>query len=110
MSHDSRAPDEPKDPEGMLIFDWLELLLPADQFADLCRRAREGGENGPGYGELKKRIMEAMESLFGPARGEYEKLRADNSHLDRALEQGAEKARQHARIVRDRAYKACGLR
>ncbi len=107
---DSRPPDEPKEPEGMLIFDWLEMLCPEDEFKELCRRSREGGEDGPGYGELKKRVMEGMESLFGPARAEYQRLRADNARVNGVLLDGAARARAHAIKVRDRAYVACGLR
>lgn len=107
---DSRAPEDPKDPEGMLIFDWLEMLCPKDEYDDLCRRALAGGENGPGYGELKKRIMAGMDAIFGDARAEYHRLRADAAHVDSILAEGASRAREHAKAVRDRAYVACGLR
>ncbi|MAB90595.1 MAG: tryptophan--tRNA ligase [Planctomycetota bacterium] len=107
---DSRAPEDPKDPDGMLIFDWLEMLCPKDEYEDLCRRARAGGEGGPGYGELKKRVIEGMDTMFGDARAEYHRLRADTGYVDSVLAQGASRAREHASAVRDRAYAACGLR
>jgi tryptophanyl-tRNA synthetase len=107
---DSRTPDEPKDPKDMLLFEWLELFLPPEEYEDLARRAEEGGERGPGYGELKKRLIEAMDEQFAAAREERKRLMADPAHLESVLLAGAAKAREQAREVRDRAYRACGLR
>ncbi|MAG34196.1 MAG: tryptophan--tRNA ligase [Deltaproteobacteria bacterium] len=106
---DSRAPDEPKEPEG-LIFDWLKLLLPDEEYGDLARRAQEGGENGPGYGELKKRICESIETRFGDARVEYHRLLEHPAEIEAVLQDGATRAGKQAREVRDRCYTACGLR
>lgn len=110
ITTDSRAPDEPKDPDGMLIFEWLEMLVPADEFTALCERARTGGERGPGYGELKKRICEGIEERFGEARERYEDFLAHPERIEEILGKGAERARVCARAVRDRCYEACGLR
>lgn len=107
---DSRAPSEPKDPDGMLIFEWLKLLISAEEYEALATRAREGGDKGPGYGELKKRIASAMDERFGAGREERKRLLAHPEHVEQVLLRGAEKARAAARSVRDRAYKACGLR
>lgn len=107
---DSRPPEEPKEPDEMLIFDWLGLFLEADELADLKKRCREGGENGPGYGELKQRLRDAIETHFAPARARRAELLAHPKEVERVLAAGAEKARAVARATRDRAYAACGLR
>lgn len=107
---DSRAPDEPKDPSELLLFTWLELFLEKDELEDLGARCRAGGERGPGYGELKKRLIDAIEGRFADARTERERLLAHPEHVEAVLKAGADRARVQARAVRDRCYQACGLR
>jgi tryptophanyl-tRNA synthetase len=107
---DSRAPEEPKDPDGVLLVEFLELFLPAEELADWRDRLRRGGAGAPGYGHLKTRLREAMDTTFGPARARRKELLADLGELERILARGAERARGRAAAVRDRAYAACGLR
>ena len=83
-----------------------------------CARSRRrrgssctvGGEGAPGYGHLKQRLIAAFDETFGEARTRREELLADPAEVDRILAAGAEKARERARDVRDRALAACGLR
>ena len=107
---DSRAPEEPKDPEGVLLLRFLELFLTPDEAADWSDRVRRGGEGAPGYGHLKVRLIEAMEETFSPARARREELLSDPAELDRILERGAVAARERAQATVARAYRACGLR
>ncbi len=107
---DSRAPEEPKDPSELLLFDFLALFLEADELADWERRVREGGEGAPGYGHLKVRLIEAIDEHFGEARERREEWLAHPERVDAVLERGAVKARERARAVRDRCLAACGLR
>ncbi|MEL6906743.1 MAG: tryptophan--tRNA ligase, partial [Planctomycetota bacterium] len=107
---DSRAPEEPKDPAGVMLFDFLRLFLGAEELSGWEDRVRAGGEGAPGYGHLKVRLAEAIDEHFAEARGRYEELMADPAELDRVLARGAERARERAAAVRDRAYRACGLR
>lgn len=110
ITTDSEQPEDPKEPEGMLIFDWLRLLVPAEEYEQWCSRARRGGPEGPGYGEIKQRIITALDDRFGEARTRRKELLARPEHLDAILDAGARQAREVASGVRDRAYKACGLR
>ncbi len=110
IATDSRPPDEPKDPKGLLLFEWLELLLSADELADLARRLQTGGANAPGYGELKARLVLAIETHFADARRRRQELLTHPEHIEAALARGAVAARAVAREVRDRALRACGLR
>jgi tryptophanyl-tRNA synthetase len=45
---DSRAPDEPKDPAGVLLMDFLRLLLDPVEFDEWSARVRQGGAGAPG--------------------------------------------------------------
>lgn len=107
---DSRAPEEPKDPGSVMLFDFLRLFLGADELAEWQDRVRAGGEGAPGYGHLKVRLIEAIDAEFEAPRARREELLGDPAELDRTLLRGAERARERAARVRDRAYAACGLR
>ncbi len=110
ITTDSRAPEEPKDPAGVLLLDFLRLFLDEREFLEWSERVRQGGSGAPGYGHLKQRLIQAMEERFAPARARREALLRDPAEVDRLLERGAQKARPRAMAVRDRAFKACGLR
>ena len=107
---DSKPPEEPKDPDELLMFHYLGLLAPVGEVDDLRERVRRGGEGAPGYGDLKKACIEAFEHYFAVGRKRREELLADPVEVDAALARGAEVARARAHEVRDRALKACGLR
>lgn len=107
---DSRPPEEPKDPAGVLLLDFLRLFLPDSELEEWNAKVRAGGEGAPGYGHLKVRLVEAMEEHFAEARARREALMSDPQEVDRVLREGAEKARARAAATRDRALAACGLR
>jgi tryptophanyl-tRNA synthetase len=110
ITTDSRSPEEPKDPDELLLFHFLGLFLADDELEDWRRRVRAGGAGAPGYGHLKARLVEAMEEHFAPARARREELVAHPEQVDRVLAAGAAAARERAQAVRDRALRACGLR
>lgn len=107
---DSRQPDEPKAPESVLLLQFLELFLPADELAQWNERVRAGGPGAPGYGHMKMRLVEAIEAHFAEARARREEFVNDPARVDAILARGAEVARARARATRDRALAACGLR
>jgi len=53
----------------------------------------EASFNGAGYGAFKQAVADAVVEYLAPVRARYEELRADESAIERILEQGAEKAR-----------------
>ena len=110
VTTDSRPPEEPKDPDELLLFRFLKLFLEPAELEDWRARVREGGEGAPGYGHLKVRLVEAIQDTFAPARARREELLADPGEVERILRAGAERARPRAQAVLDRAYKACGIR
>jgi len=107
---DSRPPEEPKEPGSVLLLQFLELFLPAEELAQWKERVRAGGVGAPGYGHLKMRLVEAIETHFAAARARREEFVADPARVDAILARGAETARKRARATRDRAIAACGLR
>lgn len=107
---DSRPPEEPKNPDALFLFELLALFLEPAELGDWKETVRAGGPKAPGYGKLKGRLAEAIEARFAPARAQREELLAHPERVEAALAAGAERARQQARAVRDRCYRACGLR
>ena len=107
---DSRPPEEPKDPAGVLLLEFLGLFLGAEELHDWRERVRAGGAGAPGYGHLKVRLTEAIEERFRPARERRAELLADPAAVDQVLAAGARQARARAVATRDAALAACGLR
>ncbi len=103
---DSIPVEAPKNPETDNLFGLFKLFAPEDQVAEVDRRYREGGI---GYGEVKTRLAEHISAKFTTAR----EIRADwVAHPERVAEvraKAAEKARATARLVLDRARRACGI-
>ena len=110
ITTDSRAPEEPKDPDELLLFTFLKLFLDEAELGDWAQRIRAGGEGAPGYGHLKMRLIEAMDATFADARARREELLASPDVVEDALQRGAAIARERARATLDRAYRACGIR
>jgi tryptophanyl-tRNA synthetase len=110
IATDSRPPEEPKDPAGILLLDFLKLFLGPEEHGQWCARTLAGGPGAPGYGHMKQRLVQAIEERFAPARARREELLKDPAEVDRVLARGALKARARAVAVRDRAFRACGLR
>jgi len=107
---DSRPPEEPKNPDELLLFRFLDLFWPPGEVAEWKERVRRGGPGAPGYGHLKVAVTEAIEAHFAPARERRAALLADPAEVDRILERGAERARARAAATAERALRACGLR
>jgi tryptophanyl-tRNA synthetase len=107
---DSRPPEEPKDPASVLLMRFLELFLSTDELAQWEARVREGGAGAPGYGHMKQRLIQALETTFAPARARRAELLANPAEVERVLAEGGRRARERARATVDRCYRAVGLR
>ena len=64
---------------------------------------------GQGYGAFKQAVGEAMAELLAPVRERYRELRADEGAIERALRQGAERAREIAVPTMVEVHSAMGL-
>lgn len=110
---DSRSPEEPKDPDGLVVMQILELFLEDDERAGWRRRVREGGPGAPGYGHIKKEIVARMDARFGAARAAYRRYMEEPAaarEMEDVLVEGGRRARSTAREVLSRCFEAVGIR
>jgi len=101
---DSRGVEAPKDPDDTLMT-LYRLLAPAKaaEFeADFVK-------GGVGYGELKKRLHDAYNEMFGPLREKRRAIAADEPFVEGVLVERAKRARAVARQVMAEARDACGI-
>jgi tryptophanyl-tRNA synthetase len=104
---DSREPQEPKpDADQNIAVQLLKLVAPPGVGREFEEKLRAGGL---GYGDLKKALFEQYWTFFTTARARRAELAANLDFVHQVLREGAEKAGAVARMVRDRAKKACGL-
>ncbi|MEI7923019.1 MAG: tryptophan--tRNA ligase [Planctomycetota bacterium] len=103
---DSTPMEDPKNPDTCPVFNLLKLFATADETNQWSVRYKAGGM---GYGEVKKRLGELINSRFAEAREKRQAWASDPVRLEEVRRMGAERARKTARIVLDRARNACGL-
>jgi len=61
------------------------------------------------YGDMKKKLAEDMVTFISPIREKAEAIRNDDVYLRRVMQQGAEKARESAKVTLQLAKQAIGL-
>ena len=104
---DSRPMEDPKEPEGDVLFDLLKLVATEEELTDMAATYRRGGF---GYGDVKKLLAGASERYWGPARERRADWAAKPDEVREILAAGAAKARAQAGEVLRRAQEACGLK
>ena len=103
---DSRAPEEPKDPDTDNLFRTFAYFgAPADVEAVRARYI----SGGIGYGEVKGMLADALQSRFAEPLDRYNELMADTSKIDAILAEGAQRASAITSAVLTRVKKAVGL-
>jgi tryptophanyl-tRNA synthetase len=90
---DSRLPEEPKEPDEILVYQIYKIFATAEQTQEMAERFRAGGL---GYGDAKKMLLALLEAQLAEPRQRYESYLANPAWLDKVLEYGAQKARQMA--------------
>jgi tryptophanyl-tRNA synthetase len=106
MVTDSTPVAEPKPTRGNALYALLRLFTPAAEWPDTKRRFTEGGT---GYGDLKKRLLEALLATFAEARRRRSELEGDPGQVVAVLDRGRARAREViARVMAD-CRRACGL-
>jgi tryptophanyl-tRNA synthetase len=103
---DSRAPGEPKQPEGTALFTLYRAFADAAQAEAFAQALREG----LGWGEAKQRLFERLEAELAPLRERYEALMARPAEIEAVLREGARKARAVATPKLAAIREAIGLR
>jgi tryptophanyl-tRNA synthetase len=103
---DSRAPEEPKDPDTDNLFQiFVHFGSPSD-VEEVRKRYLEGGI---GYGEVKTLLADALDATFTEARERFNELMGDRSRLHAILEAGAARVHPVADDVLGRVKRAVGL-
>jgi tryptophanyl-tRNA synthetase len=95
-----RAPEKPG------ITNLIEILAVA---REIPPEDVEREFDGQGYGAFKQAVGEAVAELLAPIRERYVELRADEARVERALAEGAERAREIAVPVMADVHSAMGL-
>jgi tryptophanyl-tRNA synthetase len=95
-----RAPDKPG------ISNLIEILAAVRAAAP---EQIEAEFDGAGYGEFKKAVADSLVDYLAPVRERYRELRADQTALERVLEEGAGKAREIASATLADVRQAMGV-
>ncbi len=103
---DSTPVEEPKPTEGSSILALYKLVAPPADYDTMVADFKRGGM---GYGDFKKRLLQAVTDHFAPFRERRLEITADPKYVDRVLAEGAEKARVVARKTLARVRDAVGL-
>jgi tryptophanyl-tRNA synthetase len=90
---DSTTVEEPKNTDGVILFDVYKSLADAEQTAALKAQLEAGGI---GWGHVKRQLLEVLEAQFGGMRDRYYELMANPSEVERILAEGAAKAKEVA--------------
>jgi len=104
---DSTPLEEPKVPEGAVVYELFKQVATPAQTEELAQKLRAGGF---GWGHAKQALFEVLDARLAPMREKFVALRADEAHLDKVLAQGAERARERAQRVMQRVRLATGMR
>ena len=91
ITTDSRPPEEPKEPEGV-IMDLYKLFATDSDVAELSARYR----SGIGWGEAKQELFEKLNEHLTPKRAIYDELMRDPSKIEKVLKEGTERVRPRA--------------
>lgn len=103
---DSTPVESPKPTEGSSILALYKLVASEADYATMVADHERGGI---GYGDFKKRLLQAVTDYFAPFRERRAQIVADSGYVDKVLAQGAEKARAVARKTLARVRDAVGL-
>ena len=103
---DSKSVEEPKDPEECNLFAIYSLFASAEDIESTKQQYLQGGI---GYGDMKKRIFDLIDTFVADSRDKYETLMKDTSEIDRILDQGAQKARAIAKSLLKEIRRAIGI-
>lgn len=102
---DSRAMEDPKDPDTDNVFALYKILANREQIAEM-RSNYEGGNYG--YGHAKQTLFEVILEKYNPAREQFDYYMNHLDEIDNALEIGAEKAKKVADKVLERVRAKVG--
>lgn len=91
---DSRPLEEPKDPEGILVYEIYKSIASDTQLQEMADGLRQGKL---GYGHIKNMLLDAVINEIKDAREKYNYYMAHFDEVEMLLQQGAGKARPVAK-------------
>ncbi len=103
---DSKAPGEPKSPEGSALFQIYQAFASAQETEAL----RQAYANGIAWGDAKQTVFERIDQEIAPMRAAYQALMDDPAKIEAILKTGATKARAIATPFMAQLRYAVGLR
>lgn len=103
---DSKALEEPKEPESCNIFALYKLFASEQQLAELSSKYKAGNF---GYGHAKKELLEIMLEYFKPYREKRKYLSENIGEVDKILKDGSDRAREIAIAKIKKVKSAIGL-
>lgn len=104
---DTRPPDEPKDPDDILIYQLYRHMASAEEAANMAERFRSGDL---GYGDAKQLLLDVLDRRYETARMRFADLMRDLRFIQDVLDDGAAKARDTSHPVLERVRAAVGVR
>ena len=102
----SKLPGEPKTRDESALFAIYQAFATDAQSAELA----DAMADGLGWGEVKSRLADLVESKIAPARERYHSLLVNPSEVEDILVAGAARVRLEARAFMARLREAVGLR
>ena len=101
----SLEPGEPKSSEDCLLFDIYKSFASDSQISSMKRDL----EDGISWGDAKNQLYELLDEQLSTHRFRYDELISDPSYLDKVLQEGAERAREVAKLNLNEIKSAIGL-
>tara|TARA_R110000868_G_scaffold396971_2_gene669433 strand:+ start:13894 stop:14880 length:987 start_codon:yes stop_codon:yes gene_type:complete len=93
---DSKALEEPKDPDSDNVFALIKLFADKEKQHEIAEKYRAGGY---GYGHAKLELMDLILDYFAEAREKRKELEQDLDYVKDVLTEGGKKARERAESV-----------
>lgn len=103
---DSKALEEPKDPDSCNVFALIKLFSDDEKRNTISECYKSGGY---GYGHAKKELMGLIEGYFAEARNKRKELVNDMDYVQDVLREGGKKARERAESVMEPIREKTGL-
>lgn len=104
---DSKALEEPKDPESCCVFGIYKLVASAEETAEMRAKYLAGNY---GYGHAKQALFELITSKYAEQRTKYQYYLEHPEEVDRLLLRGASKASVIAQATLSRVREKLGYR
>lgn len=93
---DSKALEDPKDPENDNVFSLIKLFADKEKQNEIAEKYRAGGY---GYGHAKLELLDLLTEYFAEAREKRKELEQDLDYVKDVLTEGGKKARERAESV-----------